>query len=193
MSMGVTSPQASRFWFGFGLYLASVVAVTLVHDPLTLAGALVLALLASGRLAVGLLRRSLAAVLGFNLVVSLGYAVVAVWQGNFRLDYLLLVNVRVLLLVFLGFWFVARGAVLSGLQSFPLLRLIVTLAISQIQTFSRILRDFRLAFTSRNLRPPRWRDRSHHALAQVHTLLDKTQASASRAALAMRSRGAFDD
>jgi cobalt/nickel transport system permease protein len=175
------------------LYLGSVVAITFIHQPWLLLGLLALALLASGRDAWPRLRRSVLAVLAFNLTVSLGYAAIALWQGNFHGDYLLLVNARVLLLVFLGFWLVDRRNLLAALADWPLLRLVATLAISQIKTFERILRDFRLAFKSRNLKPPRMLDQTRHAAAQVHTLLDKSMASAGDAAMAMRSRGAFDD
>jgi len=175
------------------LYFGSVVAITFIHQPWLLLALLALALLASGRAAWPRLHRSVLAVLAFNLTVSLGYAAIALWQGNFRGDYLLLVNTRVLLLVFLGFWLVDRRNLLAALADWPLLRLIATLAISQIKTFERILRDFRLAFQSRNLKPPRMLDQTRHAAAQVHTLLDKSMASANDAAMAMRSRGAFDD
>jgi cobalt/nickel transport system permease protein len=181
-------PQA---WLA--LYLAGVVAITFIHRPLLLAALLALALLAAGRSAWPVLRKTLLAVAAFNLTVSLGYALVAPWQGNFHGSYLLLVNLRVLLLVFLGFWLVRRVNLLAALSGLPLLRLIATLAVSQIKTFERILRDFAMAFQSRNLKPPRLRDRAHHAAAQAQTLLDKSLASASEAALAMRSRGTFDD
>lgn len=181
----------SPFWLL--LYLAAVIGITFIHESSWLGLLLGLALLAAGKTAWRVLRRTLLSVLAFNMSVSLGYVVMAHWQANFHADYLLLVNIRVVLLVFLGFWLVDRIDLLAALALFPLLRLIATLAISQIKTFERILRDFRLAFQSRNLRPPRLLDQSRHAAAQVHTLLDKSLASASEAAMAMRSRGTFND
>ncbi|MFA7388422.1 MAG: hypothetical protein WCZ87_12290, partial [Thiohalobacteraceae bacterium] len=65
--------------------------------------------------------------------------------------------------------------------------------IGQIKTFERVLRDFRLAFESRNPAQPRLIDKARSAAAQTQTLLDKSIASANEAALAMRTRGAFDD
>lgn len=180
-----------RFWLW--AYLGTVVGITFVHQPPVLAGLLAGAIVLSGRRSWQLLRRTLLAVLAFNLTVSLGYAAVAAWQGDFRPDYLLLLNLRVLLLVYLGFWFVAAVDLLAVLSGWPLLRLIATLSIGQIKTLERILRDFRLAFESRNPAPPRLRHRMAHAASQAQTLLDKSVASAGEAALAMRSRGAFDD
>ena len=174
-------------------YLLSVMAITFIHSPSLLGVWLVAALLGSGRRAWVLLRKTLTSVVAFNLSLSLGYSAVSFWQGNFHVNYLLLVNTRVLLLVFLGFWLIRSIDLLAALRNFPLLRLIATLSISQIKTFERIIGDFQLAFESRNLMPPRRLDKTRHAVSQTDTLLDKTLASANQAALAMRSRGAFDD
>jgi cobalt/nickel transport system permease protein len=180
-----------RAWLA--LYFASVVAISFIHEPVILAVLLAGGLIAAGRQAWSLIRRTVLAVLSFNLAVSLGYVVVALWQGNFQGSYLLLVNLRVGLMVFLGFWLVSRVDLLAALRGFPLLRMIATLAVSQIKTFERVARDFRLAFQSRNLIRPGLRDQARHAAAQAQTLLDKSMASAGEAALAMRSRGTFDD
>lgn len=180
-----------RRWLG--LYLGAVVAITFIHAPLVLAGLLIAAVSLAGPLRWKLLRRALFAIMTFNLTVSAGYAVIALWQGSFVADYLLLVNLRVLLLVYLGFWFVGAVDLLAALAAWPLASLLATLAIGQIKTFERVLRDFRLAFESRNLARPRLIDRARSAAAQTQTLLDKSLASAQDAALGMRSRGAFDD
>jgi cobalt/nickel transport system permease protein len=174
-------------------YLAAIVGVSFFHQPILLAALLLGALAAAGTRRWQFLRRSLLAILAFNLTVSLGYTAIAVWQDSFSGEYLLQINLRVLLMVYLGFWFVARGDLLAALAGWPMACLIATLAISQIKTFERIVRDFRFAFISRNPGRPRLRDRSHQAAAQAITLLDKSLAAASDAALAMRSRGAFDE
>jgi len=174
-------------------YLAAVVAVTFLHEAWLLAALLALAFAASGPLRLKILRRTVLAILTFNLAVSLGYALVAIWQGSFSAHYLLLVNLRVLLLVYLGFWFVARVNLLEACRFSPTLGFVATLAAGQIAAFSRALTDFRLAFTSRNAAAPDWSARARHAAAQAGHLLDKSEAMAAETALAMRSRGAFDD
>lgn len=182
--------NARRWLFA---YLGTVVAITFIHVPAALAALLVAALLAAGPARWRLLRKAVLAVLAFNLAVSLGYAAVALWQGVFSAHYLLLMNLRVLLLVFLGFWFIDRVEVLAALRGWPLATLLATLALGQIRAFERILRDFRHAFESRNLARPRLAARTRHAAAQAQTLLDKSLAASAETALAMRSRGAFDD
>lgn len=174
-------------------YAAAVVTSTLVHDPAWLAAFLIAALAAAGHGRWRLLRRALMSLLAFNLTVSLGYAGLALWRGDFRGDYLIVSNLRVLLLVFLGFWCVARVNLLSALRPFPALSLIATLAIGQIRTLERMLADFRLAFASRNPAPPRSIDRVRHAAAQGQALFDKSMAQSTEVMMAMRSRGAFDE
>lgn len=175
-------------------YLAAVVGATLIHEPAILAGALAMALAAAGHNRWRLLRRALLAVLAFNLAISVGYLVVAFWQGGFHSGYLLLVNLRVLLLVFLGMWFSSRVDPIAAVRGVsPGLTFVATLTLGQLRAFERTVKDFALAFVSRNPAPPGLADRLHHAAAQGIALMDKAQAAASESALAMRSRGAFDD
>ncbi|KAB2927309.1 MAG: ABC transporter permease [Dechloromonas sp.] len=173
-------------------YLVAVIGIGFVHQPLILALALAGALLAAGSLRWRLLRRAVLALLLFNAGVSLAYVIVAGWQGKAVLDALLLINLRVLLLVFLGFWLVERGKPLAALAGWPLLSMIATLAVGQIAVYRRLLDDFRLAFRSRNPLPPRPATLLRHAGAQGSALLDKSLQSAEQTAQAMRSRGAFD-
>jgi len=177
---------------GLYLYLAVLPAPTFVHDPRLLGIALLLAVLFSGTARWRLLKRSMLAILAFNLSVSLGYILIGLWRGNLNPDWLLLANLRVLLMVYLGFWFVARVNLLAALAGWPTATLVATLALGQARAFERIVRDFRLAFESRNIARPRLIDRRHQAGAQAIALLDKAQAQSTEVALAMRSRGAFD-
>ena len=180
-----------RHWLA--AYLAAVISLTFVHQSWLLAALLAFALACSGEARWRLLRRAVSAVLAFNLSVSLGYAVVALWQGRFSGDYLLLVNLRVLVLVFLGFWFVSRVNLLQALAFSPTLSFLAALAIGQVTAFSRIVRDFRLAFASRNCAAISMTDRARHASAQASHLFDKSICSAADTAMALRSRGSFDD
>jgi cobalt/nickel transport system permease protein len=181
----------ARTWLA--VYLAAVVAVTFVHHPLWLAVALCVSLALSGAGRWKLLRRALLAVCAFNLSVSLGYIVVALWQERFSGTYLLLVNLRVILLVYLGFWFISRVNVLEALGFSRTLSFIGALAVGQVAAFSRIVRDFRFAFVSRNAASATLKDRARHASAQASHLLDKSVCGAAETAMARRSRGCFDD
>ena len=174
------------------LYLAVLPAPTFVHDPALLALGLLIALALAGAECWRILKKSLLAILVFNLSVSLGVVLVGLWRGQIDTSWLLLANLRVLLMVYLGFWFVARVNLLAALAGWPTATLVATLALGQARCFERLIRDFRFAFASRNLTRPRLIDQRHQAGAQAITLLDKAQAQSAEVALAMRSRGAFD-
>lgn len=173
-------------------YLAVLPGPTFVHDPALIALGLLIALALAGTERWRILKRSLLAILAFNLSVSLGYLAIGLWRGDFRPEWLVVANLRVLLMVYLGFWFVARVNLLAALQGWPTATLVATLAIGELRSFERLLRDCRDAFTSRSIVKPRLIDRRRHAGAQAVALLDKAQAQATEVALAMRSRGAFD-
>ena len=173
-------------------YLLSVVAITFVHQPLILAGLLLAAVVAAGAVRWRLLKRAVLALLLFNASVSIAYALVAWWQAKPMLDALLLINLRVLLLVFLGFWLVQRVKLLDALAGRPLLSMVATLALGQIAVYRRLIGEHRAAFVSRNPLPAGPRAVLHHAGAQGGALLDKSLHGAEQVAQAMRSRGAFD-
>lgn len=182
----------NRAQIGLLCYLLGVVAITFVHQPLALAVALIVVLIAAGSVRWRLLRRAVLALLFFNASVSIAYALVAWWQARPMLDALLLINLRVLLLVFLGFWLVERVKLLDALAGWPLLSMVATLAIGQITVYRRLIDEFRSAFRSRNPVPPGPVTLLRHAGAQGGALLDKSLHGAEQAAQAMRSRGAFD-
>jgi cobalt/nickel transport system permease protein len=173
-------------------YLAAVVAASFIHAPLWLAAALLAAVLFSGRHRLRLLLRTVIAIAVFNATVSVGYTMVATWRGEFVAEYLLLVNLRVLLMVYLGMWFITRVSLLEALSFAPTLRFLATVAASQVVTLRRVLLDYRQAFRSRTLGRAGVRQRMGHASAQGTHLLDKAVHDAAEATQALRSRGYFD-
>lgn len=182
---------AARFWLM--VYVACIMGITFIHAPVHLALLLGLAVIVSGRHRCDYLRRAITSVLLFNLAISAGYALMAWWQGRFSVDYLLLINLRVVLMLYMGFWFVHRVSILDALRGWPTATLLATLTIGQAKAFARTLSNFRSAFESRNIARPRWIDRCRHASSQAETLLDKSFAVSSELTQTMRSRGAFDD
>jgi len=174
-------------------YLGALVAISLLHSPALLATLLLFAFIASGQDRLALLRASVRALAVFTLTVGLSWLLYSwLWQGAPDGRWLLLVILRVLLMVYLGLWFVRRVPLMALLERWPSATLLATLTLSQIAIYRRLLADFRLAFTSRRAAPPRLTDRARHAGAQGIVLLDKSLAAAADAAQALRSRGVFD-
>lgn len=172
-------------------YTAAVIAATAVHDPWWLIGGLLAAAALAGRQAPTIGWRALRAVLFFNLVISAGYVAGALFGQEISIDYLLLVNVRVYLLIFLTFTLAARVDFLRALSFSRGLSYLATLALSQIITFRRLFEELRLAAESRRLRRPRLRERYLQSAAAAVHLFDRAEHDAREIALAMRARGFF--
>ncbi|MFP5507400.1 MAG: ABC transporter permease [Gammaproteobacteria bacterium] len=170
-------------------YVVAVLAATLVHEPLLLALGLGMTLLLAGRAAPTVLKRTVRAVLAFNLAVSLGYVLLA-WLREFSPWHtLLLLNLRVLLLTGLTFTFIARVNLFKALDFSRTLTWLLGLAYSQALAFRRSYGDFRLALTSRSLQRPRLADRYRASAAAASWFLDKGLATARETAQALRARG----
>ncbi len=187
------STRSRNAWRWLVAYVAAALALGAVSEPTVLAAALAVALAASGTLRRRLVRRTLAAVAAFNATVSAGYVVLTWLQGGFSATYLTTINLRVALLVYLGFWFITRVDLRLALARWPTLAMVATLAAGQAGAFARALRDFRLAFRSRNPGRAGAAAAARHAASQAVYLLDRADAAATRSALAMRSRGVFAD
>lgn len=174
---------------GYGL---AVLAATLVHEPLLLAFGLGVTLLLAGRAAPAVLKRTLRAVLAFNLAISLGYVLLA-WLREFSPWHtLLLLNLRVLLLTGLTFTFLVRVNLFKALEFSRNLTWLLGLAYSQALTFRRSYDDFRLALVSRSLQRPRLADRYRASAAAASWFMDKGLATARETAQALRARGFFE-
>ena len=174
-------------------YLAAIVLATTVHEIVPLAIGLALVLVLAGREWLRILRRACIAILLFNLVVTLSYGVVAGLQGTFSLEFVALVNLRVLLLTCLTFLFVSRVNLFEALAFSRSLTYLFTLAYSQSMAFKQALEDFRLAFRSRCIEQVSLRDRYRHSASTGVHFLDKSLHRATEITQVMRSRGFFDD
>jgi cobalt/nickel transport system permease protein len=172
-------------------YLSAVLAATLVHDPRWLAAGLLCAAALAGRNAPLIAWRALRAVTFFSLVVSVGYAAGGFFGQAVSVDYLILVNIRVFLLIFLTFALVARIDFLRALNFSRGLTYLATLALSQIITFRRLFADLLLAAESRRLRRLALRQGYLQSAAAAAYLFDRAEHDAREIALAMRARGFF--
>lgn len=175
------------------LYVAALVGAGLVHQPAWLAAGVLAALALAGRDAPAILRRAVLAVLAFSAVVSLGYAVLAWVREISPWPVLLRLNLRVLLLAILSFLFVARTNLFRAFDFSPGFTYVLGLAYSQAMVFRRAHDDFRLALASRSLRRPSLGDRYRASAAALSWFMEKSLQAARQSALALRSRGFFDD
>jgi len=183
-----------RHTLGLLAYLAAVLAVSFIHAPLVLSGLIGVGLLAAGRARWRLLRRSVLAGLGVTLCVGGGYVLMSLWRGEFHGLVVLRLALRVLLLTFLGCWFVSRGNLLRAVAFSPSLARLTAIAAGQVAVFTTLVRNFRLAAISRSggLRLT-WAQRLRQGAALSAQLMDKAVASAEQNTRALRARGVLDD
>ena len=123
------------------LYLAVLPVPTFVHDPGWLAAGLAAALVLAGPSRGAILRKSLVAIALFNLTTSLGVVALGLWRGQIDSDWLVLANLRVLLMSYLTFWFAARVNVLAAVSGWPAATVLVALALGQMRACERLLRE----------------------------------------------------
>jgi cobalt/nickel transport system permease protein len=174
-------------------YLAAVVLGTAVHEIGLLALGLSLVLVLAGRDWLRILRRACIAILFFNAVITLSYGVIAGIRGTFSLEFVVLVNLRVLLLTSLTFLFASRVNPFEALAFSRTLTYLFTLSYSQSMVFKQALVNFRLAFRSRCIEQVSLRDRYRHSARTGVYFLDKSLHQATEITQVMRSRGFFDD
>ncbi|MBN1826558.1 MAG: ABC transporter permease [Candidatus Eisenbacteria bacterium] len=175
------------------LYGCAVIAATVVHDLRALAAMLALAAILAGRDAPRVARRALLAILLFNSVVTISYASLSLYRGDFSGHYVALLNLRVFLVTFLTFLMIRRVNPFRALGFSRTLQVLLTLATSQIIGFRRTYEDFRLALRSRMPGRPAFRHLGRHGAAAAAHFLDKAIHNADEVGLALRSRGFFDD
>ncbi len=176
-------------------YLLLVIALSYLQDVYWFsAGIGLLLLFAWYHGQVGhLLRRTLYVILWFNIVVSIGYIALMVYQDKAAWLPLIRLNLRVFLLTLLSFSVLAHINLFKALSFSEQLTYTLVLAQSQISTFRRASEDFQLALASRSLSPPTLRDRYRSAAATVAWLFEKSFFASKEIALALKSRGFFHD
>lgn len=175
------------------LYLAVVVAATLVHDARILLGMALLVVLLHGRSGPRLLGRVLRAVWPFIAAVSLGYLLVGRTDLRATGDTLLLINTRVIALTLLTFAVFGRLDLQKALGFSRTLRFVLILTTSQVLTFRRLFMDFRLALDSRMPGRVGLLTALRHGAATSAWFLRRAEHDATEITQALDARGFFID
>ena len=179
--------------FKLVVYLAAVVAATLIHDPRWLGAAAAGVFLSAGPRALPLLRRAARAALPFALAVSLGYAALARDELSVAGTVLLRLNLRVLLLTGLAFRVLPGVDLQRALGFSPTLRFVLVLATSQVLTFRRLFRDFRWGLSARTPRRVGVLTALRHGAATAAWFARRAEYDATTITQAMDARGFFLD
>lgn len=173
-------------------WLAAVVLISMTHAPAWLAGLLALVLAASGREAPALLKGVLPAVALVNIAVSAGVAIPAWLAERSWLEFVLRLNLRVVLLGVITLWLARHLRLERAVAGSPALVWLVTLVQGQIRSLRSAFTAARQGLASRSPEPLTGHLRYSVAARQVAVLIDKAEANAEALTLAMRARGALD-
>ena len=129
----------------------------------------------------------------FNSIVTVSYAVSSLIQDSFSAHFLLLFNLRVMLLTSMTLLFSRRVNLFSVFSHSTILLYLLTIAYSQSMAFQRLLRDFLLARQSRTLTKLRLIDLYRSSASIGSFFFNKSLVNATEITQAMTSRGFFND
>jgi cobalt/nickel transport system permease protein len=175
------------------MYFIAVLAITSFHRLGFLLACLVLVIGLAGKRSPAIFKKTLAAVLAFNLVVSVSYIVLSVWSGRPFLHYLALLNLRVFTLTLGTFLAFERINLFKALAFSRSLSHLLVLAYSQTLTIRRLFEEFRLALRSRSLNRPGFKRLYRHGASTGAYLTHKSLNDIAEITQAMKSRGFFND
>lgn len=172
-------------------YLSGIVLLGFIHSVWVIAGVVISVFILGGARRLLLLRRAVAALLLFNVTVTLAYLL-----AQRLLDVpeapLLLINLRALAMTLMTFTVVSRINLARALSFSGTLSLLFTLCVSQVMAFRRMYASFREGLESRHAGQRRG-SRMHALLAQLFFFMHKTFSQSQEYAMGMRSRGMMDD
>ena len=175
------------------VYLAAVLAVSLNQDVRALGVFCALVLLAGGRDTPRLARRALLATVFFTGLVSLGWLVSSLFDGDVPVQALIRLNLRVFTLTTLTFLAVTRLDIRQITAFWPRLRTLAVLILAQVSVYRRLLGDFQLATRSRTWRRPALKNSLAMGAATGAAFLRRAEHAAEQMTQGMISRGFFLD
>lgn len=174
------------------VYIAIVIAITSIHEIVGYIVIFLIVALISIKNFAALIKKVIKSVAIFNLVISLSYAIYSAAVSEVDWLYLLMINLRVVLLTYVTFYLVKVCNIFSALSFSKNLSYLVMLAYSQIVNFRRVYEEMRLAFSSRLLCYNKKYLR-YLSMAAVNLFLFKSMYNAKALSEGMKSRGFFDD
>lgn len=173
----------------FFLYLAALVAISMLKTPLPLAAVAGILALAAGRASWRLVRRALLLVAFFSLLITVSYSVTLYLQGQPFRHYFLTVNLRSFDMLLLTLVFTHRVNVYEAVAFSPELSFLLTLSVAKIMTMRRAFADYTDALKSRTLKKPSRSEAYAYLGSAAAGFLEKNIREGKENFEAMRSRG----
>ncbi|MEO1959270.1 MAG: hypothetical protein ABGX23_06935 [Nautiliaceae bacterium] len=137
------------------------------------------------------LKKVILSVFLFNLGVSIGYLILSFVKGVSPFEYVIYINLKVILMTYFVFWFFSRVDIVKFFSFSKDLSYLLSITLSQIYSYKKTFIDFRDAFRARvvNLK-----DKEKEFIANTFKFfLKKAFKDSKERSLAMKARGFFDD
>ncbi|WP_457626649.1 CbiQ family ECF transporter T component [Persephonella sp.] len=171
-------------------YILSVILLTAVHDVQFFIFFLSLLFILSGKEVFSILKKTVLSVIVFNSIISISYIVLSIIKNTDWLDYITLINLRVITITFMTFLFVKKVNIIKALSFSKTARYLLSISYSQILTYRRSFTDFKHALKSRSVKPDR-KDIYNFVSAVFMYFLNKSFKDSREISQAMKSRGFF--
>jgi len=177
----------------FLIYIFLIFVITSVHNIYFIFGIFLLLVFFSGKKVFYFLKKSVLSILIFNSFISISYILFSLLKNQEWIDYILLLNVRVLSLTYLTFFVFSKINIFKAVSFSKNLTFLLVLSYSQILNFLKTYQDFKLALKSRIIEKPRLKDLYNHISSMFFYFLNKSLKNSEEISQAMKSRGFFDD
>ncbi|NPA12297.1 MAG: hypothetical protein GXO62_08640 [Epsilonproteobacteria bacterium] len=169
-------------FFGL-LYIKNIEVLAL------LAGVMVAVYLLEGK--IKLFLKALNSVLLFNLGVSLGYIILAYFKNISPWEYLVYINLKVIVMSSFVFYFFSRVGLVEFFSFSKDLSYLLTITLSQIYSYKKVFVDFRDALRARSVDV---RSRQKEFIAKTFKFfMNKALNDSKERALGMKARGFFNE
>lgn len=138
------------------------------------------------------LKKTLFSILFFNLTITSAYIFFTGIKAKIDFDYVILMNLRVFLLTYLTFFFISHTNLFLALNFSKNLSTLLSIAVSQIVGYNKIMKDIKFAQRSRVM----VKDKKlikYFTRAEINYFFTKSINNAKETSLGMKSRGFFND
>lgn len=172
-------------------YLSAVVLLTVIHSEVFYLALLIILIISDLSFFRRSFKRILFSFILFNIVISLSYLLYTFLRSNIDTGYILLINLRVLIITYLTFYFAAHTNLPLALSFSETFSYLFTLSYSQIGNYIRTYSDLKEAHSSRIIVREK---RQIKILIErvINLFFTKSIYNAKETSLAMRSRGFLD-
>ena len=138
-----------------------------------------------------ILLKTIKSVILFNLGVSIGYLIFAIFKNISPWHYLAYINLKVILMTLFVFYFFSKVSLVEFFSFNKELSYLLTISLSQIFSYKKTFEDFKMAFRARVYKLT---DKSPKFITRTFEFFFQKALKDSRErTLAMKARGFFND